>query len=36
MGMLGALRSLWGGIHLQHLGSQARASDRAGVLVAAT
>jgi ATP-binding cassette subfamily C protein len=36
MGMLGALRSIWSGIHLRHMGWQARASDRAGTLVAAT
>jgi len=36
MGMLGALRSLWLGMHQTHLGWQARASDRAGALVAAT
>ena len=36
MGMLGALRSMWSGIHLRHLGWQARASDRAGTLIAAT
>jgi ATP-binding cassette subfamily C protein len=34
MGMLGALRSTWSGIHLRHLGWQARASDRAGTLMA--
>jgi ATP-binding cassette subfamily C protein len=36
MGMLGALRSIWSGIHLRHMGWQARASDRAGTLVATT
>jgi len=36
MGMLGALRNLWLGDHLDHLGWQARASDRAGTLVAST
>ncbi len=36
MGMLGALRGMWSGIHLNHLGWQARASDRAGTLMAAT
>lgn len=36
MGMLGALRSIWSGIHLRHMGWQARASDRAGTLVACT
>ncbi len=34
MGMLGALRSIWSGIHLRHMGWQARASDRAGTSVA--
>jgi ATP-binding cassette, subfamily C, bacterial len=34
MGMLGALRSVWSGMHLHHLGWQARASDRAGALIA--
>jgi ATP-binding cassette subfamily C protein len=34
MGMLGALRSIWSGIHLRHMGWQARASDRAGALMA--
>jgi ATP-binding cassette subfamily C protein len=36
MGMLGALRSLWLGMHQTHLGWQARASDRAGALLAGT
>jgi len=36
MGMLGALRSIWSGMHLRHMGWQARASDRAGTLVAFT
>jgi len=36
MGMLGALRSMWTGIHLRHMGWQARASDRAGALIAST
>ena len=36
MGMLGALRSIWSGRHLRHLGWQARASDRAGTLIAGT
>ncbi len=36
MGMLGALRGMWSGVHLTHLGWQARASDRAGTLMAAT
>jgi ATP-binding cassette subfamily C protein len=36
MGMLAALRSIWSGRHLRHLGWQARASDRAGTLVAGT
>jgi ATP-binding cassette subfamily C protein len=36
MGMLGALRSIWSGVHLTHLGWQARASDRAGTLMAGT
>jgi len=36
MGMLGALRSIWSGMHLRHLGWQARASDRAGTLIAGT
>jgi ATP-binding cassette subfamily C protein len=36
MGMLGALRSIWSGVHLTHLGWQARASDRAGALMAGT
>ena len=36
MGMLGALRSRWLGTHHTHLGWQARASDRAGTLMAAT
>lgn len=36
MGMLGALRSLWLGMHQKHLGWQARASDRAGILLAGT
>jgi ATP-binding cassette, subfamily C, bacterial len=36
MGMLGALRSIWSGIHLRHMGWQARASDRAGALMAST
>ena len=36
MGMLGALRSLWLGMHERHLGWQARASDRAGLLLAGT
>jgi len=36
MGMLGALRSIWLGMHQTHLGWQARASDRAGVLLAGT
>lgn len=36
MGMLGALRSLWLGTHQTHLGWQARASDRAGMLMAGT
>jgi ATP-binding cassette subfamily C protein len=36
MGMLGALRSRWLGMHDSHLGWQARASDRAGTLMAAT
>ena len=36
MGMLGALRSVWSGIHLRHIGWQARASDRGGTLVAST
>lgn len=36
MGMLGSLRAIWLGIHLRHMGWQARASDRAGALVAGT
>ena len=36
MGMLGALREIWSGIHLRHMGWQARASDRAGALMACT
>lgn len=36
MGMLGALRSLWLGVHQTHLDWQARASDRAGALMAGT
>ena len=36
MGMLAALRSIWSGRHLRHLGWQARASDRAGTLIAGT
>nr|WP_294567186.1 type I secretion system permease/ATPase [uncultured Rhodopila sp.] len=36
MGMLRALRSLWLGTHQTHLGWQARASDRAGMLMAGT
>jgi ATP-binding cassette subfamily C protein len=36
MGMLGALRSRWLGMHQRHLGWQARASDRAGALMAGT
>ena len=36
MGMLGALRSIWTDRHLRHLGWQARASDRAGALIAGT
>lgn len=36
MGMLGALRSIWSGIHLRHMGWQGRASDRAGALIAST
>jgi ATP-binding cassette subfamily C protein len=36
MGMLGALRSIWSSIHLSHIGWQARASDRAGALIAGT
>jgi ATP-binding cassette, subfamily C, bacterial len=36
MGMLGALRTLWLGMHQKHLGWQARASDRAGLLLAGT
>ena len=36
MGMLGALRSIWSGIHLRHMGWQGRASDRAGALIAGT
>lgn len=36
MGMLEALRRLWLKTHLSHLGWQARASDRAGTLLAAT
>ncbi len=36
MGMLGALRSIWSGIHLRQIGWQARASDRAGTLIACT
>ena len=36
MGMLGALRSLWLGVHQTHLDLQADASDRAGALVAGT
>jgi ATP-binding cassette, subfamily C, bacterial len=34
MGMLDALRSIWAGMHLRHLGWQAQASDRAGALMA--
>ena len=34
MGMLGALRSIWTGMHLRHMGWQAQASDRAGSLMA--
>ena len=34
MGMLGALRSIWTGMHLRHMGWQAQASDRAGTLMA--
>ena len=36
MGMLGALRSAWSGIHERHIGWQARASDRGGTLIAST
>ena len=36
MGMLAALRALWLKTHLSHLDWQARASDRAGTLLAAT
>ena len=36
MGMLGALRSIWAAHHRTQLGSQARASDRAGAIVAFT
>ena len=36
MGMLGALRASWSGLHLRHMGWQARASDRAGALLAST
>jgi ATP-binding cassette, subfamily C, bacterial len=36
MGMLGALRAIWSGIHLRHMGWQARASDRAAALMAST
>jgi ATP-binding cassette subfamily C protein len=36
MGMLGSLRSIWSGIHQRHMGWQARASDRAGTLLACT
>jgi ATP-binding cassette subfamily C protein len=36
MGMLGALRSIWSEHHLRHLRWQARASDRAGTLLATT
>jgi ATP-binding cassette subfamily C protein len=36
MGMLGALRAIWTDRHLRHLGWQARASDRAGALIAGT
>jgi ATP-binding cassette subfamily C protein len=36
MGMLGALRSIWASHHRTQLGSQARASDRAGALIAST
>jgi len=36
MGMLGALRSVWSRIHQHHMGWQARASDRAGTLIACT
>jgi len=36
MGMLGALRSRWLDLHHTHLGRQARASDRAGTMLAST
>jgi ATP-binding cassette subfamily C protein len=36
MGMLNALRSKWLGMHQTHLGWQAHASDRAGMLLAGT
>ncbi len=36
MGMLGALRSVWAYHHAGHLSWQARASDRAGALIAST
>ncbi len=36
MGMLGALRARWSEVHSRHLDWQARASDRAGVMVAST
>ena len=36
MGMLGALRSIWSRNHLSHIEWQARASDRAGALIAST
>lgn len=36
MGMLNAIRGLWGRLHDEQLRHQAHASDRAGVLVAAT
>nr|WP_294523210.1 type I secretion system permease/ATPase [uncultured Rhodopila sp.] len=36
MGMLDALQITWSGVHQQHLGWQANASDRASVLISAT